>query len=467
MLFNSWQFLLLYMPIMLGMSLQLRGQWLLRWIALASYVFYALFGETWFLIPMFVTTVLDFYLAPLIARASSPRLRLTLLCISICGNLGLLVYFKYSALLLRTSLKIWSFFGGLGPVPAWMWTYSVFLPPGISFYTFQTLSYVVDVYRGEAPPERNFAKFASFVSFFPHLIAGPLTRHHQLLPPLEKISEKGVTPRWSEGIFLFSIGLIKKALIADRIAILIDPMLGATSLSASTAWGCLLGYSLQIYFDFSGYSDMAIGLGRLLSVELPQNFNSPYQAVSPRDFWRRWHMTLSQWLRDYLYIPLGGSRASQGRVFASLMITMFLGGLWHGAQWTFAIWGLYHGALLVIYRLLKDSWDRWALWAQRALTFLLISIGWIFFRSESFARAVSWCHDLFAFGSALGAWTLEQRKLWMYIVGGLMVVNAFPNASSYKKFDVLPALWQVGLGTLTVVAILFMNYSSNFLYFQF
>ncbi|MGH7345582.1 MAG: MBOAT family O-acyltransferase, partial [Candidatus Rokuibacteriota bacterium] len=302
MLFSSLEFLVLFMPAVLVVALRLRGQSLLRWIALTSVVFYAFAGHWWFILPMLLTTTVDYAVAILIERETKPRARAWLLGVSLVGNLGMLAYFKYSGLVTGTVAQglAWLGLGGAAASVRW---FEVVLPAGISFYTFQTLSYIIDVWRGHTPAVRNFAQFAGFVGFFPHLVAGPLTRHHQLIPPLARIAETGIDPRWRAGILLFSVGLAKKVLIADRLGNLVDPLVaGPLELDASRAWLALLGYAFQIYFDFSGYSDMAIGLGRLFGIELPQNFNSPYKARSPSDFWRRWHMTLSFWLRDYLYI---------------------------------------------------------------------------------------------------------------------------------------------------------------------
>ena len=264
---------------------------------------------------MLFTTTLDYFLAIKLEKTTTKAKRKAILLISLCGNLGLLFMFKYAGLFGFHTLL------------------SLGLPAGISFYTFQTLSYMIDVYRKDCPAERSFWKFACFVSFFPHLVAGPLTRHDQLIPQLDKIEEQGIGPQWEAGIFIFAIGLSKKVLIADRVGSLIDPLLvNIPQLTFLSGWLTVVGYAMQIYFDFSGYSDMAIGLGRLFGIELPQNFNSPYKALNPSDFWRRWHMTLSRWLKDYLYIPLGGNRCSPARTNLNLLITMGLGGFWHGAS---------------------------------------------------------------------------------------------------------------------------------------
>jgi alginate O-acetyltransferase complex protein AlgI len=465
-LFSSLEFLVLFLPLTLAVALRLRGQPLLRWIALSSAVFYAFAGHWWFVVPMLVTTAVDYAVAIAIEREARPRPRACLLALSLLGNLGLLAYFKYSNLLARTGAEALALLG-FGPSAPWTRWLEVTLPAGISFYTFQTLAYVIDVWRGQAPAERNFIRFAGFVSFFPHLVAGPLTRHDQLIPQLARIAATGIDPRWQEGVFLFCVGLGKKALVADRLGNLVDPLLARTGeLDLPRAWLALLGYALQIYFDFSGYSDMAIGLGRLFGIELPVNFRSPYKATSPRDFWRRWHITLSLWLRDYLYIPLGGNRCSRRRRHLNLMITMVLGGLWHGARWTFAAWGTWHGALLVLHGAVP-AWER-ALSpaAQRNLTFILVTLGWVFFRAENFAQAGQWFVALAGGHGVTGAWTGEHLALLGLVAVGLVIVRACPNSLELplSRLGVLP---QVGLAAATVASLLLVNFGSRFLYFQF
>ena len=403
MLFSSLEFLILFLPLTLAVALRLRGQPLLRWIAFTSVVFYAFAGHWWFIVPMLVTTVVDYWVAIVIERTQAPARRRALLAVSLAGNLGLLAYFKYAGLLARTVEAGVAALGVPSMLHVTRW-FDVILPAGISFYTFQTLSYIIDVWRGAAPAERNFVRFAGFVSFFPHLVAGPLTRHHQLIPQLTRIATTGISPRWRAGILLFCVGLCKKVLLADRLGNLVDPLLAAPmELDALRAWLALAGYALQIYFDFSGYSDMAIGLGRLFGIELPQNFNSPYKAASPSDFWRRWHMTLSAWLRDYLYITLGGNRCSPARRRVNLMATMILGGLWHGANWTFAAWGTWHGLMLVLHQANAERWERLPVVWQRNVTFLLMTLGWVFFRAETFGQAAHWFAALAGLGTGAGA----------------------------------------------------------------
>jgi len=462
MLFNSFPFLILFLPLTLAVSLRLRGNALLRFLSLASFVFYSFAGHAWFVIPMLVTTCLDFFMAPLIAAAQNRHKKRLFLIVSVACNLGLLGYFKYSGLLLRTAEY-------LTGAPLWsLSALQVILPAGISFYTFQTISYIIDVYRGTAEPERNFWRFACFVSFFPHLVAGPLTRHDQLIPQLSRIAQTGIRPRWEDGIYLFAVGLAKKVLIGDRIAPLIHPLIGdPVHMSMMTAWLALLGFTLQIYFDFSGYSDMAIGLGRLFGIELPQNFNSPYKATSPSDFWRRWHITLSLWLRDYLYITLGGNRCSLIRKNINIMLTMVIGGLWHGANWTFALWGFYHGVLLILYHAFEKPWAKMSPLLQRALTFLLISIGWLFFKANTIEEATAWLARLIDFHSLATPLIDIEYKLAGMVLIGMLITQLFPNASSLPDIGRLRPTRAFALGCLAFASVVMLNYTSRFLYFQF
>jgi alginate O-acetyltransferase complex protein AlgI len=462
-LFTSLEFLVLFLPVVLVVALRLRGQPLLRWITATSVVFYAFAGHWWFIVPMLVTTTVDYLVALGLARQTAARRRGWLLGVSLAGNLGMLAYFKYSGLLVHTAERAAE---AMGLGQASLGWFEVVLPAGISFYTFQTLSYIIDVWRGDAPAERNFIRFAAFVSFFPHLVAGPLTRHHQLIPQLARIAERGIAARWQEGTFLFCVGLSKKVLIADRLGNLVDPLLAPmATLDLVHAWLALLGYAFQIYFDFSGYSDMAIGLGRLFGIELPQNFNSPYKAVSPRDFWRRWHMTLSFWLRDYLYISLGGNRCRPARRRFNIMATMVLGGLWHGASWTFAAWGAWHGLLLLAHGELP-WWERLGVTARRNLTFLFVTLGWVFFRAADFGRAAAWFAALAGAHGVGPAWTLDTGALLALVVVCFTIVRVCPN-SLELPLGYLRALPQAGLAVATVAALLLMNYGSRFLYFQF
>jgi alginate O-acetyltransferase complex protein AlgI len=464
MLFNSLRFLIIFMPVVLLGAFALRGQALLLWICVASAVFYAFAGHAWFLAPMAVTTVLDYWVGRRLEHTGGVR-RKALLILSLTGNLGLLAYFKYSGLIVQSANEIASLLG-VELSSHFATTIRVILPAGISFYTFQTMSYVVDIYRRHGHAERNFLAYLAFVAFFPHLVAGPLTRHDQLIPQLRRISQEGVRPQWWRGVSLFSIGLAKKVLIADRIGALVD--LAAADiehLGALACWLVAIGYAMQIYFDFSGYSDMAIGLGRLFGIELPQNFNSPYKALDPSDFWRRWHITLSLWLRDYLYISLGGNRRSALRVRVNLLATMILGGLWHGANWTFAVWGLYHGILLVLYRYAGEAWDRIQPRLRQGVTFALVCVGWVFFRAPTMLHAVHWLEGMAGMRGLL-AFHVYSSRLCVMVGLALCIAWFMPNAYEVD-LDSMSRPRRAALGFVTAAAVIMMNYSSKFLYFQF
>lgn len=346
----------------------------------ASCVFYA-YWDWRFLGLLILVTVIDYYISRLLLRAKGQREKKSLLAASVILNLGVLGIFKYLNFFIDNLNLLFSRFGlEIGAV-------NILLPVGISFYTFETLSYVIDVYRGDTKPAASLLDYAVFLTFFPRLVAGPIMRAKQFLPQLER----GVVmnlPNFVAGAQLFAQGLVKKVLIADRLSVGVDLIYSNPGLfSSSSVWLAVFAYSIQIYFDFSGYSDMAMGVARTFGFELAQNFNLPYVSLSITEFWRRWHISLSTWLRDYLYIPLGGNRNGKGRTYLNLMVTMLLGGLWHGASWNFVFWGGLHGMYLAMERLLGG--DRSLAkgksfhWASALFTFILVSITWVFFRSSS------------------------------------------------------------------------------------
>jgi alginate O-acetyltransferase complex protein AlgI len=350
--------------------------------------------------------------------------------------------------------------GSSFPVP------NIILPIGISFYTFHTITYIVDTYRRVIRPTRNFFEFSCYVSLFSQLVAGPIVRFRQIEKDLESIDHADRASSLAEGCSYLAIGMIEKVIVADSLASAIDPALrNYQNLSSLGVWLCALGYAYQLYFDFSGYSTMAIGLGRMFGLRLPQNFNSPYKAVNPSDFWTRWHISLSTVLRDYLYIPLGGNRCSRSRQFGNLMITMLLGGLWHGANWTFVFWGGYHGALLVLYRLVKREWDAMPAWLARCVTFLAVLIGWIFFRSPTFSVALSLCSSMFHWHG--GALPEGMGSLVSFLAIAAVWAHWGKNP---LEFDHAWTRWQAAMITaLCALALVFITAGreSPFLYFQF
>jgi alginate O-acetyltransferase complex protein AlgI len=364
-----------------------------------SYGFYAAWN--WRYLPLiFGSSTVDFFLARAIARQSAPRRRRAMLLVTVVLNLGFLGFFKYWNFGVENARALYALAAHVPLAPAE--TLRVLLPPvGISFFTFESMSYVIDVYRGDLEPHPSYLRYLLFVSFFPHLVAGPIVRPRDLLPQLER-PPLLTRAAGGEALFLIALGLLKKLAIADPLALnLVDRVFERpTSYSALEVLAGVYGYAVQIYCDFSGYTDIAIGSALLLGVRFPKNFNAPYQATDLADFWRRWHISLSTWLRDYLYIPLGGSRGSEWATYRNLMLTMLLGGLWHGASWTFVFWGFLHGAGLAVTR----AWQRAA--ARRrvpgaassptlpgrvvatVLTFHYVCFAWIFFRAPTFKQAV-------------------------------------------------------------------------------
>jgi len=346
-------------------------------ILIASYVFYG-WWDWRFVFLLAASTVVNHVLAVAIYRAQDLRARKSLLGLAVAFDLGLLAYFKYADF----------FLSSVDNLVGTSWIASITLPVGVSFFTFMAISYVVDTYRGELVPA-SFARFAVFQAFFPHLVAGPIVRASELLPQLEKPRD----PRrvdTSRAFFLIVVGLFLKVVIANHLAThIVDDVFAAPDRHSSLeVLMAVYGYAVQIFADFCGYTNIAIGVALLLGFEFPQNFASPYTAVSLQDFWRRWHMTLSRWLRDYLYIPLGGSRKGNLITYRNLMLTMLLGGLWHGAAWTFVVWGGIHGLGLAVER--ATGWrphTRAQQWFGRVLTFHVVCFAWIFFRADSFSRA--------------------------------------------------------------------------------
>lgn len=355
----------------------------------ASYLFYG-WITPWFCFLIASSTIVDYFCGRGMGRF--PHWKNRLLFVSLVSNLGLLGVFKYYNFFIENFLFV---FAQLGMSPQFS-TLQIVLPVGISFYTFQTLSYTIDIYRGKLTPRKNFVEFAVFVSFFPQLVAGPIERATHFLPQIER-SRIWSWERFERGIVLIIQGYFKKLVIADNIVFYVDKIFMLESPGLLLLVVGTFAFSIQIYADFSGYTDIARGTAKLLGINLTKNFNFPYFAVSPSDFWRRWHISLSTWIRDYIYIPLGGSRhKTKWGYILTTMLTMFLCGLWHGAAWNYVIWGLYHGLLLVIYRFcgLEGKWapeNRFTLVISWSITYGLILFGWSIFRAPSMAW---WLHSV-------------------------------------------------------------------------
>lgn len=466
MLFNSHEFLFFLLPLVLGgYYLLLPKGWRHGWLVACSYVFYGWWDYRYCGL-LLLATLIDYIAGGRIAATADPVRKKRWLCLSICSDMGMLGFFKYYDLGAGTLNAVAQWAGsGAGVLPL----LHLILPVGISFYTFQSMSYSIDIYRGHARPAKSFIDFACYVSLFPQLVAGPIVRYHELDNQLRVRSHS-----WAKagaGITLFVLGLAKKVLLADAVAPMADWGFAQATLGLAGAWSSLLAYTLQIYFDFSGYSDMAVGLGLMLGFQFPQNFHSPYKSASISEFWTRWHISLSSWLRDYLYVPLGGNRKGAVRTYVNLFLTMLLGGLWHGASWTFMLWGAYHGALLALERMNGKRGFGWRLprALQVGLTFVLVMFGWVLFRASTLDGLARMSKGLAGFHGWGGAYPLADAGAlnWAALLFCLALVFAAKNTWEIR--------WQpsrrlaVGLALLFIIclSVLLVNTSSPFLYFQF
>jgi alginate O-acetyltransferase complex protein AlgI len=443
-----------------------RHRWRMGWLLAASSVFYGSWNPWLILLILFSATV-DYAAALAMENSGSNRTRRLLLVASISINLGLLAFFKYVNFFLESASACGRLFGLEYALPL----QQIILPLGISFYTFETISYVVDVYMRRGRAVRSPLDYALFIMFFPHLVAGPIVRPRDFLPQLERTKRW----RWSRlylAARLFLLGFFKKAIVADHLAAVVDPVFtNPGDYSSQAVWLAVLGYAVQIYGDFSGYSDMAIGLAHAFGFKLALNFRFPYSAESVADFWRRWHISLSSWLRDYLYKPLGGSHQGALRTHGNLIAVMLLGGLWHGASWTFVVWGLYHGVLLAVHRAVSWKWLEAA--ALRPLriagTFGLVCVGWVFFRSQTFADAGTILTHLIWPTPGLG---LKAGALALVLLG-LALVWIEAAASNATGLAQRIGRWPEpvlagGLAGCLVLALLLLPQSSKaFIYFQF
>ena len=466
MLFASAVFLYWFLPLFLVLYYLSPKGVKAYTIAVASYVFYGWWRPD-FVLLMWFSTALDYQCGRAILRdraaGGSGKRWVWVSCVV---NLGLLGYFKYANFGVDTLNRVLASFGQ-EPLA---WT-EIVLPVGISFYTFQTLSYTVDVYRGSAPPVRSFRDFMCYVAMFPQLVAGPIVRYNTVA---EQLAERTHTrAKFTQGVLAFQAGLAKKVLVADVLGPVADQAFAAPALGTLDAWVGVLAYTFQIYFDFSGYSDMAIGLGLMMGFRLPINFDQPYRSVSITDFWRRWHVSLSSFLRDYLYVPLGGNRKGPLRTHVNLALTMLLGGLWHGAAWTFVAWGAYQGAWLVLERLLgkRPLYAFAPLPLRIAATFVLAMFGWVFFRSEGMTAAAGYFASLFGAGGGPGATAATELSLRPIhlLVGALaaLVVWGLPTTQALVQRPRAP--WILALQLLFLLALVHLHYEDHvpFLYFQF
>ncbi len=524
MLFNSYSFIFVYLPlVLLGAALLGRKspKLVVPWLGLASLAFYGVWNVR-FVSLLLASIVFNYAAASLIARyqAEAPARSKRVLTVAVAADLILLGYYKYANFFIATVNEA----TGLS-----LQALDLILPLGISFFTFTQIAFLVDTYRGLAR-ERSFQRYLLFVTYFPHLIAGPVLHHQQVMPQFDEDNLRRIrVTNFTLGVTIFIVGLAKKVLVADALAEYVAPIFNASrdgaALGLVESWIGALAYTFQLYFDFSGYSDMAIGISLMFNVQLPLNFNSPYKATSIIDFWRRWHMTLSAFLRDYLYVPLGGSRRGRFRRYVNLLITMLLGGFWHGAGWTFIVWGALHGLYLLINHAWRDlvgsPGGRLFATLSWGLTFLAVVVGWVFFRSDNLTSALSmlsgmaglngivlpiqfepwlggtksllpWAHIEFS-PNSMPVTNILLSRAGLEVALGLLLALVFPNVYEWlSKYSTCytearapqpPAAvagkvsarwaWQpntvtaCALGALFAYCLFSLNRVSEFLYFQF
>lgn len=438
-------------------------------ILVGSLVFYGAWNYSF--IPLLVGSgIADYFIAQAIGKAENQALKKRWLTLSLVINLGILAIFKYADFALNSVAELLAVFGYQASLPTLSWV----LPVGISFYTFQSLSYTIDVYRGDMKPRKGLLEFVAALSFFPQLVAGPILRAKQILPQMHAIA----LPQWDSakhGFLLITVGLIKKT-GADLLAIPAQKAFEAQeAISTLELWTGVLAFAGQIYGDFSGYTDMAIGLALLLGFSIPLNFRVPYFAISPVDFWRRWHISLSSWLRDYLYISLGGNRNNHRT--RNVFLTMLLGGLWHGAAWTFIAWGAFHGAIITATHYLgnlkvlnqfNSGNSRMINFAKWAVTFYLVLIGWVLFRAADIGSAINMLSNLHSFGSDV---ELGNNALTVFIITSIWVllvhIMDFHVIKGASKLENKPWLFWSLLILGQVICLIIGEPSNEFIYFQF
>jgi len=473
MVFNSYSFMIFFIVVLTVSRMKLAWGFRKGFLLLASYVFYAAWNPPFVLLLWFSTGV-DWFVAKGLVGASSSAKRRLLVLVSLMANLGLLAYFKYGGFMLDNFVSVVNWMG---------WQFEparpdIILPVGISFYTFQTLSYTLDVFRGKIRPGKSFLDYALYVTFFPQLVAGPIVRAADFLPQCER-PRRASSGQLGWGFSLMVLGLFQKIVIADgMMAPVVELAFDTIGYSGTVnAWIGAMAFSMQIFCDFAGYSSCAIGAALCLGFEIPDNFRFPYASIGFSDFWSRWHVSLSTWLRDYLYIPMGGNRRGTGRTYVNLMVTMLMGGLWHGAGWTFVAWGALHGLYLAIERVLRNAVPDSKFWHRRpvaallaALTFLLVSITWVFFRAKSFGKAHLILTSIFGLAEQSASLQLPGKRLVVLVV--LLLLGAhwvLRNRSMESVTQRLP-WWVRSLALAGMLVAILMSMSGEdraFIYFQF
>ena len=488
MLFNTPEFIVFFIFVLVVISSLKFRKFQHLFLVGSSYFFFYISNN--FLISLLIySTLLDFYLGKAIFNSKNKQTKKLLLITSLAGNLGLLGFFKYANFMIDEVNGIVEYLG-MSQIDS----LEIILPIGISFYTFQTISYTVDIYRGKLTPSKSFWEFALFVSFFPQLVAGPILRASHFLPQLrEKLSKENLATRLRTitihhtalrfGITLMAMGFLKKMFFADNIAPMVNEIftapLGLESFSVIIG---AIGFGVQIYCDFSGYSDIAIGAATILGFHIPANFNKPYFATSPVDFWRRWHISLSTWLRDYLYIPLGGNRKSNSRTYVNLLTVMIIGGLWHGASWNFLVWGALHGGYLAIHKIIVKKFpifdDNKLLKSKKIkiisilTTQYFIFLAWLAFRVEDINALpyVLYKYVVWDFATDATIQIISHNKLPLLLIVGFFILNYI----SYKR-DLTKTLSELKIrywililfGIMTLILLFYDPFPEEFIYFRF
>jgi len=468
MVFTTHVFLFYFLPLFLLVYYNLPNQWRNVWITLASYLFYG-WWEPWFASLMLFTTILDFIWGKVISRPGATRMQQKLAVLAcVVTNLSFLAFFKYYMFAAETMNEI------LAAVGAQQFrVLQVVLPIGISFYIFHSLTYILDLYRGDATPAKSFSGFSAFVALFPNLVAGPIIRYKTLADQLQKRDH--TVSRFSSGVTIFVVGFAKKILLANPCGQVADAVFNASSPWALDAWIGALAYAFQIYFDFCGYSDMAVGLARMMGFEFLKNFDAPYRSESITEIWRRWHISLSTVLRDYLYFALGGNRKGERRTYFNLVVVMVLGGFWHGAKWNFVLWGAFHGLFLAL-----ERWNGKSSFYQSlprpgriGITFILMLFSWVLFRADNLTAASDYFRAMFGLSqpgnvsSLLAATIYTPYHLIVLAVCALLVFQPL-QAHDWAQS---PVTWRRAALVVPlfifVLLSMFSQASNPFLYFQF
>lgn len=474
MLFNSFVYLLVFLPLTMGVYFFLNRRRLVlgakAWLVAASLFFYA-YLKLAFLPIILISILINQVIGVYLSKSGREMNRRTTLILGILFNVGLLAYFKYANFFVDNVNAV---LGTLIPLP------EIALPLGISFFTFQQIAYLVDSFHGQTR-EYDFLNYSLFVVFFPQLIAGPIVHHKDMMPQFARLKNKFLN--WENiytGLFILALGLFKKVAVADTFAVWANQgFADVGALTCLMAWKTSLCYTAQLYFDFSGYTDMAIGSGLMMNIKIPQNFNAPYLALDIQDFWRRWHITLGQFLRDYIYIPLGGNKKGRARTYANLFLTFFIGGVWHGAGWTFVLWGAMHGAALCCHRLWKNLGLRLPKVLAWIVTFIFVNAAWVVFRAENIQAAMTvWkaMLDLPALSLTLPNMpVLTGMAIWSLFGFSILLVfvleDVFFRTTQAWAQRLRPAIpWTLVSGLVFGVSMVLMmnqNRFSEFIYFQF